>query len=406
MRRDNRWLSVLGGLVIVATIFYFGFEPKKVVDTKWNEVFLLNSKAPNSFYVFHNLLKEKFGDKNVVYSNNIEKHEVKDTSHTLLISISDKVYFDKKEVDSLTEFIKNGGTYAIIANEFNLTNADYSISSNQMHTYENDKKFVKYFNGPIDSFNYIHHRAEFSDTSFFFYYDYTARFYKSPNPDTSLMETFIMKHDTNIVYSYFDLGNGRLYLHTIPQLFTNSASLQDFYLNHINGFLEELDDREITNVVFFLPTKGRPPSDQSPLKILLANKYFANAYYVLLFLLALYLLFGTKRKQKAIPILAEKQNTSLKFVDTLAKLYEYQDQPSKLVAKMEENFYNYVAYNFYLFKEDENFITHLSKKTKVNEDLIKAIINDFNTIKREQLCSNYNLITLNQNIEEFKKMSK
>lgn len=394
---NKRVIMILAGVVaFVAAIVFIFFEIKKVPDVNWMQRYDVNSKEPHGLWLFHSILEDVYGkDKvKVDYFFNANNYNA---DSTIYVAIGNNLEYDYNEWIQMEEFIRKGGEVLLIAESI-------AFSGNVINVMDDSSRVIRDTThlGIYDldtSFTFINHEYAFDDTVNL-YFTPPHITYTIDSLDT-LTNHRLLEMDTLSIFSYLQIDSGYLYIHKLPQLFTNIASKQGFYNMHLDYVLSVLEHKSL---VISKPS-SEPLAHKSPLSVLLANKNFAAAYYTFLIAAFLFLIFASRRKQKSILIKEAVSNTSLEYVSTLSKLYELQDQPHKLVKRMEENFYHYVNRNFFIHKNDVQFAEVLSKKTKISIDLIESIVNDFKRIKRELLCEDSDLEYLYNKIEKFKQQS-
>lgn len=425
-------------IAIVATFFFANFEYKYVKDEDWKEDYHPKSKKNYGIMVFEDLLKKKLGSENVTTDYNLKLNTLQDSNLAIIIFYSqnnDMSYRGINDYDSLLmkgndlylfgqnlDFIHNdlyfkpdttieiAGLDTIetqqnkkIAFDFKKLNAkfDNALKVNLIKVVPNDE----YAHSQTDEDDY--HDGDESDEDSIYADEATV--------DTALVDTtpaiaamdvelqdsikkaIEAKLDTLVmfhgkpVFQKLKVFNGHVYTHTLPVLLSNVATKNNgAYADHFNVVLNELKGKKI---IF---TAGNLSAvNDNPLEVLLRNKALALAYYTSLFTLLLYLIFGSKRLQRPIPIIQPIKNTSLEYINTLARLYDLQGKNYKLVIKMKENFYHMIAKRYYINQEDENFVQQLSKKSKIKEELLHATTQYFQHIEKNEACSDEQLKMLN-----------
>ena len=122
------------------------------------------------------------------------------------------------------------------------------------------------------------------------------------------------------------VGEGYLYLHCSPVLFTN-AQLDK---KDVFGYCQKLfEDIEYTDIYYdelkyqFLNREdsGHGRADQSYFMYIYKNKALKWAFVFLLVGVLVFLLTGIKRKRKAIEVVEPLTNSSIEFSKTIARLY-------------------------------------------------------------------------------------
>jgi hypothetical protein len=110
-----------------------------------------------------------------------------------------------------------------------------------------------------------------------------------------------------------------------------------------------------------------------------------------------------KRRQRIIPVIEPVANTTVDFVTVIGQVYYEQHDNSNIAQKKVGYFLEYIRTR-YLLKtnlHDTVFMETLAKKSGAQIMLIQAIFYQVALIQNGQKVDNDDLITLNQNIEQF-----
>lgn len=226
-------------------------------------------------------------------------------------------------------------------------------------------------------------------------------------------------------YLKFKIGAGTVLLHTIPQAFTNrvlslnegrnyvekaisffpkSTILWDNYTKYVyDDGLMTLDygDKTQSN------RSGGMLGDFKSLHFLLKNKALRWGYGIILMGMFLYLIFKGKREQKIIPTMELNHNSSLEFTETLARLYLKQNQHNKLIVHLGTIFKNKIRTRYYIqYSDGPLFIERLSKKSGVDQEEIKALLNFLAGGSNTTKVSDEYLVNLYKKLNDFYKKAK
>jgi hypothetical protein len=131
------------------------------------------------------------------------------------------------------------------------------------------------------------------------------------------------------------------------------------------------------------------------------------ATYLFFTLVMIYLFFGSKRKQKPIPVIKPPVNTSLEFIDTISRVYLY-DKNHKKMAKTKYNYFlDYVKSKYHVdtSRTGEQFEEILAEKSGVEKEVIGKILQQERNLRSKHNISSEELISFNNTIEEFYKKS-
>lgn len=222
-------------------------------------------------------------------------------------------------------------------------------------------------------------------------------------------------NDSLINFAKIPYGEGTFYLHTTPLTFSNIAMLDSNSLQYANRVFSHLT---IGKIYWdeYSKIRGVPPgkesnralSKDSPLQYVLSQPPLAWAWYLLLAMAFLYLLFRTKRKQRIIPVLEPNTNTSLQFVSTIGRLYFLQNNHKQLALQKMKLWLNFVRERYHLrgVEVDEAFQQKLIAKSEVSEIVVGKIFRWHHDIVESDDIVSQMLIEFHQLIEEFYRTCK
>lgn len=204
----------------------------------------------------------------------------------------------------------------------------------------------------------------------------------------------------NPCFAEIPVGNGHLYIHTVPMLFTNYFLLRgsDAYVSNCLAVLDQnnlhLDQAYLPHVV-----QGR----SSPLSVLLQHNSMKWAYWLGILTLLLYFIFRSKRNQRVIPILDQNQNSSHILVDTIGRLYYNEKDHRNLGLKMAQHFKAYL-HDLYGLK-NTTFMTqeikYIADRSGFEPAFIASIFNSFNIIESRTGISSQHIRELRAKLNKF-----
>jgi hypothetical protein len=192
------------------------------------------------------------------------------------------------------------------------------------------------------------------------------------------------------------MNNGRLFIHSIPVVFSNYFLLEESNLSYMEGLVGHLPgDQVIFHDNFY--KDGRQVL-QSPLSVFLGNRSLRMAYYCVLLIGLCWVIFEGKRKQRAIPILRENRNLSLDFSHTLAQLYASRNAYASMINHQLAYFKEFVSnrYQFQLDLEDQNTWERLSEKSGRPEETVRKELFQLSKIKQSLEVSEKELMQVNK----------
>lgn len=202
------------------------------------------------------------------------------------------------------------------------------------------------------------------------------------------------------------LGDGELYIHTVPLLLTNIGTRQDYYLDHANYILSQFDpEKVVVDKLRINFNFGNDEVKKSPIAFILKTPSLAWAYYLLIASLLCFVIFRSKRLQRVIPLTGKNENTSLQYIKTLSTLYQSHEQNNKLVVHMRDVFYNKIKNKYFLDHTITGYVEQLSRKTKISEKEISTLLHKFESARNSNFTDDQ-LIVLHNQIESFHKKAK
>lgn len=214
---------------------------------------------------------------------------------------------------------------------------------------------------------------------------------------------------TNFVAASY--GDGWFYLHTSPVLFTNSALLEEAHLPYVEAvfshatagpiYWDEYSKKPVTPADSARSREAA--SDLNPLAYILQQPALAWAWYLLLSMAVLYLLFRSKRRQRMIPVLEKNRNTSLDFLKTIGHLYFIQQDHRKIALHKSRFLLHFIRerYGLLIQEPDEHFIEQLSAKSQISQAEVAALLRLYQNIQTSSFVSEQTLGTFYQKIEAF-----
>ena len=127
------------------------------------------------------------------------------------------------------------------------------------------------------------------------------------------------------------------------------------------------------------------------------------AFWLSLLLLLMYILFGGKRVQRIIQQLKPNENTTVTFTETIGRLYLQKKDNKNIADKMITYFNEYIRNTTNHINDD--FIVMLSRKSGVDRDKVDTIYRTITAAQRSNEVNDYQLLSLQEQIQQFYKNS-
>ncbi len=205
------------------------------------------------------------------------------------------------------------------------------------------------------------------------------------------------------------LGEGVIYLHSAPVLFTNSQLDKPEIFDHINTFWSDLDYENVywdqLRYQFLNDTQNRSDPDVSYFKYIYDNRALKSAFITLLVGLFIFILVGVKRKYIAVPVVEPLRNSSIDFAKTIARLYWLKPN-HKVIALKKVNMFLYDVrsrYGLPTHNVDEKFRHKLIAKSGIQEKYVNRLFDAYILARNSNRLHEDVLIRISQTINYIKR---
>jgi hypothetical protein len=398
----NRTLVII--LVIVATIatiaITLDYSNRRTID--WEESFNEKSNKPYGMSVFYKELPKLFEEQklktvyytpyNYFYANSEDGYGDHIAEGNYII-VGNSDYLEVGDIEELLIFAGHGNTlfmsdYTFPQMLLDTLNIAVDVIQNKdsisQLSFTNSK--LKSKNSTIDKSENSSYFSEFESEN------YNALGYANDNPELS-----------NFLEITF--GDGTIYLHLEPKVFTNYNILKEQRYLYIEGALSYLPNATIyfDSYTKYFNSQYGDAEEKSDLSWFLQQPAFKWAWYLTLILTLLFMVFNAKRRQRIIPIFKPLENTTVGFVKTISNLYYETQDHKNLIDKKITYFLEKIRsdYNLDTTNLNEEFITKLTQKSGKRKETVQKTINFINWLRTKNEFFEENLLKLNKHIEEF-----
>ncbi|MEO9964810.1 MAG: hypothetical protein ABJF11_03425 [Reichenbachiella sp.] len=407
MQKGQLIKGTLGALVLLLLIYaYFNTERYNQYD--WNEKYEKESKSPYGNYMIYELLKSYSGKENFTVLDEPLGATLLDSSlvGTNYVFKGLNSYYNYGDLKVLSEYVNRGNNVFILSND--------------------------------DNFGLIYHMTESIDGSLFSFEDSVA-YLGILDPDTVLMDVtkvnFIVNwrptlYDWNYIefwseyedvgteeltvlgkYTNGDInfikvshGEGHFYYHTTPIAFSNYYLKEEEGFEYAKNVFNFMEGQKIFWDDFnHTPNQQESGPKSNPLQYIMSQPPLRWAWYLLLAIGLIYLLFYTRRKERVIPVLATNHNTSIEFIETISSLYMQPNGNFKIVRHKKNLFLDYIRNHYFVSTKeiDEDFFKTVSLKSGIGKDKIERIIKEGDRLEFISEVSDENLISYHRLTEYF-----
>ncbi len=380
--------------VLVALFILVNANTPYVVN--WKPTFRKKDKNPYGAEVTYAFLEDIFGKGNVS-SNNASPYEyLHDNLNTFnVIYVAGTMNTYDADADAILEFADRGNNVFLAAEFISGTLADtLGINNIEYHVMPynyTDSVTLSFTNEALG-------KKEYS-----FAHD---NIHNYVIPDTTDKREFtILSESSNYMPHFVRIpwGKGFIYYHTNPLLFTNNNMLfaqgQHEYISNCLSYMP----KQKTLWSEYFSGGGSQQESTNELRFIQSSPALQWAWLILFISVLTYILFQSKRRQKAIPIVKPPKNSTLEFVETTGRLYFQQKNHTNLATKKIMFFLEKIRTRYYMSTSvlDENFIETLSSKSGVPQEEIRTLVKFFDQIKKSNSITEPQLLDLNKKIESF-----
>ncbi|MEM6320158.1 MAG: hypothetical protein AAF960_20980 [Bacteroidota bacterium] len=227
----------------------------------------------------------------------------------------------------------------------------------------------------------------------------------SQSPDSAIVDMIRLPY-----------GDGVFYLQTSPIAFTNFYLTKERGQAYVERAFSHLQDGPIywddfSNVPAAVGRRKNWANNnplepkQGPLDYVLSQPPLAWAWYLLLTLGLLYLIFRAKRQQRVIPVLEKSRNTSLEFIATIGRMHFSGQNHRRIALQQMDLLQSFIRskYRLSFEKGDANFAEQLSDASEIDKPTIEKMFLLYTNIKSSNFTSDKTLIELHKLTDYFYK---
>lgn len=396
MKNDRVYIGLVAGLFLLLVIGLLA-EPKKI---SWNPSFSNDSKDPFASRALYEMLGDIFIQQPVetvrVPAYEFAHERKKDSlsgRHINYLLLKDYAQFDEYDTRAIWQ-IANGGDHVFISAHGLVGPLADSLGISTAEYFDVENPFAD------DTV-----RLNFTQTTLYAEQGFSMR----PNENSMYISIPDSVNDINIlsvnskgkpVFIEKKVGKGAIYFHSVPLAFTNYYMLYAGNEGYISRCFSFMPLAPVYWDEFY--KQGRVAS-ASPIRVILNTPGLKMAYVLLLVMIALFMLFQSKRRQRIIPVIKPYENSTLSFVETVARLYYSKGDHTSLAKKKLLYFTEKIRLKYQVaidFKSEES-MEAVSARAGVDLDTTRKIFKFMEYIQRAYSLTETELINFNKQVEEF-----
>jgi hypothetical protein len=414
------WVVMFGLLAGLMLILGQGTAKKPIRKSNWTRTLNFEGQGPYDLGLFAKTLQHNWDNLYLktglvdTVGNALDKLKNKDPKGVYMY-VGKYLYLSKQEADALWDFVYKGGTVFISAEAFpeSLLQRFPALNNLEITSIESDSFFV----------DFTHPFMEKSNFSFLFYkinkptpgnwFQFRNKLVneeKSKEEIENAQQQLTVITETNgktADYIYASQGEGKIYLHANPVLFSN------YYMKSAEGrrYLKNVIQHIPHQYLVFHTAAGFPRAqaftgtmNRPVFEFIQKNESLYIAWWILVGAGLLFLITGGKRKNRPIPVIASPKNNSVDLIKTISAFY-FRENNHKQIVQMEWNQFLYFTRNtLRIHGANEHFpIDLIALKSGAPEADIQFIFNTYNTYNSQPKVSQKQLIVFSSLLAKFYK---
>lgn len=388
--KSNFKLGIVLLLAVLVITALIQASQKENID--WRRTYNPKDKIPYGTFVLKKELKTILGARTKITAVQESLYTFLETNKTqkkeAIVFVGDVFSNGKAANQKIMEFVQNGGVLFAAANEFE---SDFLDSLGIGYTAINEYKAGLSLKEKQSRLYLSKNRQE----AVFDKLQIPKLFDELPSKDVTILG-FVKKENLSLPnFIRINMGKGSLLLHLEPDVFTNYYLLQEKTFPIAAESLQYLRGKDI----IWFDGLYDLEKEQTPLRFILSDRALKSAWYLLLLALILYLVFKSKREQRAVPIIEPEPNLSVDFAKTIGSLYYENGHPGNMILKKVEYFLFDLRKTYHVDTNDlsdKKMINSLSQRTGIPKEEVIQFMEQIRSIKEqgnlENLKNTYHLI--------------
>lgn len=209
----------------------------------------------------------------------------------------------------------------------------------------------------------------------------------------------------NVNFASIAIGEGNLYLHSVPFMFTNYHMVKWNSHTYISQALSVMPVGPVYWDEYFKPVRK---GANYTIRYVLEDRALRWAWYIFLCTIVLFIFFQGKRRQRIVPVLHPPENATLKFTRTVGQLYLRTGNHKDIAFKKIRYLLDFIRnrYQMDTRKRNQQFLNKLASRSNIP---LKDIERLFDTVERTlamQSVTESHLMDLSRQIDTFYEKTK
>ncbi len=375
-------------------------DNKKLPDLR--ESYSSRETAPFGAYAAKRLAESAIPGKKVSMNRrSFSKHfSSSNDTNAIYFSISRNLFVTEEDAQAMVDYVYAGNTLFLSAAQFD-TILLQKLLCEQERTITMDILQLNYANTRLS----LDEKLDPSKEDFKYYYKPFVNSFSSIKVSYNHVIAYNSSGKPNSFILFW--GKGRLILHCDPRAFSNYFLLQDNNYRYFQKLLRVAGTpAKIYWDDYYRNQNVRRQGERkfSALNEILKHPSLAISFWIFVLMLALFVLFGSKRLQRVIPVIKKNENSSVAFTETIARLYLQHHDNKNIADKMVTYFHEFIRNKYFLSATSgTDFIHSLSRKSGVPFGQTESLYHTIEKINNLSRVDDRLLLDLNTQIHEFYK---
>jgi len=373
------------------------YNRPRIID--WSQTFSNRDKIPYGTFVLYKELPALFSgikatELRVPVYDHVNNNE---NEKELYLLIGRRIETSRADEEELYKYVEKGNTVFISSSDFSESfEKKFNIKTSRFADYFNDKDSanINFSNPALKAEKDFSLEKNTLDAHF-------------TDIDTAKASILGVNSYKNINFIRIKIGEGFLYLHTVPVAFTNYFLLKDNNTEYISKLFSYLHAKPSALFWDEYYKLGRTGS-RTPLRVLLTKPALKWAWYTALTGMLIFVIFYAKRRQRIIPVIKPPTNDSKEFVETVSRVYLNQKHHKNIAEKKITFWLDFIRVRFNISTQQltDEFCIQLAHKSGTSKEAVEKITNNILRIRSSSSISATDLIIINQQIDHFYKQIK
>ncbi|MBS2211709.1 DUF4350 domain-containing protein [Carboxylicivirga mesophila] len=394
---SNRILITATVCIVLLVVFVLAYSPKPIdwslsyskYDTKPFGNKLLFELLPVAFD--EDAIKTSHGTFDEFFSGSV-------TEATNLIVINNEFSPDETDIDKVIDLLNQGNNLFLSASSMPDT-----IRSLFKIDYQERYGAGDFFLDSI-SFNFSNRKLR-THLGYWYKKAISNNYFTSYDTLSTSVLGFNNLGKTNFIKVQYGLGH--VFINLNPQAFTNyNLLIKDNYeyafkcLSYLPNQATVWDEHYKYKYLVHNYESG---GQRSILSFILDRTPLRIAWYVLLIGVLIFFLFGSARRQRAVPILKPNINSTVTFIETIGRLYYSRKNHMDIAKKRFSYLQEYIRTRYYINTSEMNdeLYQQLADKSSIPIRAIKQLFELGNNLSNMQRISEEDLEQFNRRIDFF-----